>query len=380
MNSPLVKEYHNESQMNLVDSLRIRAGYKPQVTGVSTNSYAPVMGGWGYDYAITNGYNFGQLISVSKTIVSKENLHNQFNALHIQNLSLNVSGKITEQDLKKTITAQYITAYGTWQQLNFNKELLDLLKKEETILKTLTSNGVYRQTDYLTFLVILQQQELQISQLHLQLQNEYATLNYLSGLNDTSFSSLAKPSLEVAALPDIENTVFYQQFKLDSLKLKNNDAQIDFSYKPKLNLYANGGYLSSFAYKSYKNFGTSFGVDITVPIYDGRQKKMQHDKIAIQEQTRQNYQQYFAKQYDQQIAQLFQQLESTQQIIDLTASQLKYSERLMEVNKKLLETGDVKIADYIIAIGNYLNIKNTITENTINKLQIINQINYWNLK
>ncbi|MEP6846805.1 MAG: TolC family protein, partial [Panacibacter sp.] len=122
------------------------------------------------------------------------------------------------------------------------------------------------------------------------------------------------------------------------------------------------------------------GINITVPIYDGKQKKMQHDKIAIQEKTRQNYQQYFATQYNQQVAQLFQQLQSTQQLIDLTNSQLKYSEGLMEANKKLLETGDLKIADYIIAIGSYLNIKNIITQNTISKLQIINQINYWNLQ
>jgi S1-C subfamily serine protease len=45
-----------------------------------------------------------------------------------------------------------------------------------------------------------------------------------------------------------------------------------------------------------------------------------------------------------------------------------------------LVTGDVRIADYIIAIGNYLNAKNIITQNTINKLQIINQVNYWNRK
>ncbi|MEP6846483.1 MAG: hypothetical protein ABI861_10785, partial [Panacibacter sp.] len=158
--SPLLKDYGNQTQMNSIDSLRIRAGYKPQVTAASTNYYAPVIGGWGYDYAITNGINFSQLITVSKTLVSKENLQNQFNTISLQNQALSVSGKITEQDLRKTITAQYIAAYGTWKQYSFNNEVLNLLQKEEAILKKLTANSVYRQTDYLTFLVTVQQQEL----------------------------------------------------------------------------------------------------------------------------------------------------------------------------------------------------------------------------
>jgi len=44
----------------------------------------------------------------------------------------------------------------------------------------------------------------------------------------------------------------------------------------------------------------------------------------------------------------------------------------------LLITGDVNIAEYIIAIGNYLNAQNTILQNVVQKYQIITQINYWN--
>ena len=55
--------------------------------------------------------------------------------------------------------------------------------------------------------------------------------------------------------------------------LKASDAQIDLSYKPKVSLYADAGYVSSLQYLPYKNFGASAGVNLTVPIYDGRQKK-----------------------------------------------------------------------------------------------------------
>ncbi|MGN6617579.1 MAG: TolC family protein, partial [Ilyomonas sp.] len=123
---------------------------------------------------------------------------------------------------------------------------------------------------------------------------------------------------------------------------------------------------------------TSFGLNLTIPIYDGGQRKLQHQRLDIAEQTRQYYRDFFQTEYNQQLAQLMQQLNSTQQLIDETTAQLKYVEGLIQSDKKLLATGDVRIADYIIAINNYLNAKNTITQNTLNKLQIITQINYWN--
>ena len=50
----------------------------------------------------------------------------------------------------------------------------------------------------------------------------------------------------------------------------------------------------------------------------------------------------------------------------------------MKVNEKLLTTGDAKIPDFVIAINNYLSARNLLAQNNINKLQVINQINYWN--
>ena len=65
-------------------------------------------------------------------------------------------------------------------------------------------------------------------------------------------------------------------------------------------------------------------------------------------------------------------------MIEQTAIQIKYTEGLIKAQRQQLVTGDTRIVDYIISIGNYLNSKNIITQNTINKLQLINQINYWN--
>jgi hypothetical protein len=254
----------------------------------------------------------------------------------------------------------------------------DLLSKEDTILKKLTQASVYRQTDYLTFLVTLQQQHLAITQARMQYQNDFAMLNYASGLFDTTLTPLDSPRIALEQLPEMNASVFYQKFGIDSLLLINAGKQIDLAYKPKVSLGADAGYVSSLTYLPYKNFGASASVNVTIPIYDGRQRKLLHHRLGILEQTRQGYRDFFTAQYKQQIAQLTQQLQTTGQLISETNNQLKYVRGLIQANSKLLATGDVRIADYVIAINNYLNAQNVVTQNVVNQLQIITQINYWN--
>jgi len=376
-NSPLLKDYRNQVQLNKVDSEIIIAGYRPQVNGVSNNSYAPSINGFGYDYAITNGGQLSALVQANKTFVSKRNLAAQVQTIHLQNEAVGTTSIIAEKELKKAITAQYISVYGDLAAMNFTREILRLLQNEEIILKNLTQNNIYKQSDYLSFYVTLQQQQLAFRQTEIQFRNDYATLNYLCGIVDTAAVPIPDPDLKLASLPEVYTTSFYRQYLIDSLKIINQRTVLDFSYKPKLNLFADAGYNSSFSYQGYKNFGTSFGLSLVVPIYDGRQRQLKYKKFALDERTRTGYRDFFLRQYDQQIAQLFQQLKSTELLIEEINSQIKYSSTLIEVNGKLLEKGDIRITDFILSINTYLNARHLLNQNYISRLQLINQINYW---
>ncbi|MDP9075823.1 MAG: TolC family protein [Bacteroidota bacterium] len=377
-NSPLLKDLRNQVASNQIDSLRLRAGLRPQVNLNSGGLYAPSVDGYGYASAITNEHTLNALVGVNQAIVSKKNIESQVQAIVLQSQSLVNSGKISEQDLKKAITTQYITAYGSLQQFKFNQEVIDLLSQEETLLKKLTRSNVYRQSDYLTFLVTLKQAQLTLFQSRQQYKNDYTTLNYLAGVADTSMIELAEPALQLPLLPDANTSIFFKQYKIDSLKLVNSRQQIDFSYKPKINLLADGGYNSDFMGQAYKNFGVSAGFSFTLPLYDGGQRKMQYNKITLEEETRQNYKAFFDVQYRQQIAQLKQQIGESNNLLKQVDDQLKYSKSLIEVDTRLMQTGDLRIADLILAINNYLTVKNLRSTTNITKLQLINQLNYWN--
>jgi outer membrane protein TolC len=376
--SPLLNDLKNQIASGKLDSLRLRAGYKPQVTASSTGTYAPVINGFGYESAITNGQTLNALVGVNQAIIGKNYLQAQLDALKLSKDSLGNTIKISEQDLKKTITAQYITAYGSLLQYNFNKEIVDLLTQEEDLLKKLTRSNVYRQSDYLTFLVTLKQQQLTLYQSRLQYKTDYTTLNYLSGIVDTAIVQLKDPNLQNTLAANRQSSIFFQQFKNDSIRLQNSRKLVDYSYKPKLNVFADGGYNTAFSYQPYKNFGTSVGFSLALPIYDGGLRKLQYKKLSLEEDTRQNYKAFFDVQYRQQIAQLKQQISDNAGLEQQIKDQFKYSESLIKVDTQLLETGDVRIADLIIAINNYLTVKNLLTQTNISKLQLLNQLNYWN--
>ena len=376
-NSPLLKDYQSQLFSFTLDSQIIRAGLKPQVNGISNNMYAPVIGGWGYDNTITNGAQLMELVSVSKSLVNNKSLNSQIASLQIQSQAANNNIKISQQDIKKAITDQYIVVFGEQLQLDFNNRVNTMLLKEDSILKKLTQDNVYKQSDYLSFVVTREQQLLNTSQLRIQYNSDYSALNYLAGNIDTSITLLTDPQLSSASIGDFTASIFYNQFATDSLKLTNDRALVDINYRPKINLFADAGYNSSLSYKGYKNFGTSAGVNVTIPIYDGKQKKLQYSKIDIQEKNRLVKKDFFGRLRDQQILQLVQQLNSTEQLIRQISKQINYTETLIIVNEKLLATGDIRLTDFILSLNNYFNAKNMVTQNYISRLKIINQLNYW---
>jgi outer membrane protein TolC len=377
-NSPLLKDLKNQIASNQLDSMRIKAGMRPQVGINSAGLYAPVISGYGYSAAITNEHSLNALLGVNQAIIGSKNVNEQVLTTSLATQSVNNTIKLSEQDLKKSVTGQYITAYGSLQQYNFNKEIVELLEKEDDVLKKLTRANVYRQSDYLSFLVTLKQAQLQLAQSRAQYKNDYATLNYLAGTTDTALVTLTKPDIRKAIRVDPNTSIFFNQFKVDSLKLLNNRRLLDFTYKPKLNALADAGFNTDFTGQEYKNFGLSAGFTLSIPIYDGGQKKLAYKKLTLDEDTRQNYKSFFDKQYRQQLAQLNQQIIENDALLTQVTDQMKYIESLIKVDSQLMQTGDLKIADLILAINNYLSVKNLFTQTTITGLQLINQLNYWN--
>jgi DNA polymerase III psi subunit len=71
------------------------------------------------------------------------------------------------------------------------------------------------------------------------------------------------------------------------------------------------------------------------------------------------------------------QLKDIEQLLGKIDNQLKYSKMLIDTDQKLLNTGDLKVNDFLLAINNYRSIQFSQTQQQINRLLLINQLNYW---
>ena len=375
-NSPLLKDYSNQIRSGKVDSTLVAATYKTQVNLTSQAMVAPTANNFGYDAAITNGGNFSGMVSATQSLFNKKIKSEQFKTIQLGNQSLLLTKKLSETELKKTITNQYLTAYTQYNQIHFNQSVLKLLEDESSTLKVLVQKGVYLQTDYLTLAASIQNQKISIKQNFIQFKNELATLNYICGITDTTTVDLQQPDIRLENIFDLNNSLQMAQFRIDSLKNINQKTLVDLNYRPQLSAFADAGFNAVSAVNIPTNFGTSIGLNFTMPLYDGKQRKQQHTKLSIAEETRQYYKDFYKKQFSQQYIQLKEQLKLDDELVAGIKSQLASQEQLVALYKTEIEKGLVRFLDFLTVVNNYMATQNNLTIAEMNRLQIMNQINY----
>ncbi len=378
VHSPVLKDIANQMNSNMVDSMLIKAGQKPQVSFNGLLYYAPVINGIGYSEVITNISNISSQASVTQRIFNRKTIGALYSKSAIQNQSLRVSYKISKNDLRKAITLQYLAACSVSNDLTFYKDLLKSSLEEEKILIQLVEKGLYRQVDYSSFLVELKGQKLLLNDLLILYQKEVSSLNILCGLPETGYEQLMLPDIKLNSPVSEANSPFFTRFVVDSLKIQNEKLLIDRKYKPSVNWFSDAGVVNNIPREISKNIGFSVGLNLSVPLYDGQQRKLNYEKLKIAENSRMNYAGFFKQQFSQQLQQLYKELKMTEEIVPQVVEQLKLEESVINQQKSLINIGNVSITDYLTALKNYIIIKRSMNQYQLKILQIITEINYWN--
>jgi outer membrane protein TolC len=375
-NSPLLNDYRNQIRSASSDSLLIRAAKNPLVEVKSQLLYAPSYRNFGYDEIVTDQGNYTAVMGISQPLFNKREINNKYEAVDIQKRTLNNSSQISINELKKVITEQYLTSFASYTDFLFNRNFLELLEKENVIVKQFVNNGIAKQTDYLSLLVETQSEEMMVTQIKSQYRKDLMLLSQLCGLNDSTWYELTDPRIEMKGAPDITKSPAYIQYKIDSIRIENEKTAIDIRYKPKINWFADVGFLTSNPWNFYNHFGYSAGVSLNIPVYDGKQRGIEKQKLGFNENSRQAYQDTYYKQYFQQIQQLNLELSSLNEMSSLVENQLRTSEQLLSTLKEQLETGIIQMTEYINAIKNFKTTSRSINLIKMQKLQVINEMNF----
>jgi outer membrane protein TolC len=376
-NSPLLRDLNGQIKQNQVDSLIIKAMNKPRVEFRGYAYYAPVINNFGYSTVLTNLANLTSVISVSQPILHKKTVEANLFKNSIQKQSLTNTVLLTENGLKKAITAAYLDAYSTWSEISVNLELISFAKEQEKILRSLTENGIYKQTDYLSFAIDHQGLELQVKELILQFRKQISDLYILCGIRDTATFLPAKPDLGNQPTPGRAASPMFMRFLIDSLRINNENVLIDRNYKPTINWFSDAGLINNDPTVIYQNFGLSLGLSLSLPIYDGNQRKLYRQKVKSEEDIRSGYAKAFKREYDQQLQQWLDEMEQIRALLPAVRSQAHNSELLVSQEKELVNKGSGSITDYLIAVKNYISVRKNLNQYELRILQIQNEINYW---
>lgn len=377
-NSPLLEDYRGQLRSAALDSALLSAARKPQIAALASAMAAPVYNGWGYDEAITNTGNYEALLSVSQNIFAKKIYAPQYEAIRIHRQAVSNNAQLSEHDLRKSITDQYLLAYASLSSHASMQSSLRLLQDEELLLRQLVQQGMYRQTDYLSFDIALQSLQISTRRQQMTYRDNLRQLNLLCGINDTAYHLLAEPDLQPAIPEGKSISPFLLQFRIDSLGIINRKNSTGSLYRPRLSWFADAGILGATPSQLYRNTGASFGLNFSMPVYDGKQKKLQYQKLDISESTRSSYQQFFIDQYELQIRQINSLLSENGQLIIQIRKQLADAETLISESRQLLNHGELPVTDFIITIKNYIDIKDQLNQVQLQKQQLINELNYWN--
>lgn len=375
-NSPLLNDYRNQVSSASADSLLVKASLKPAVDVKSMLLYSPYYHNFGYDEVITDGGNYTAVVGVSQNIFNKREQDNRLKSVDLQKRLLKNSALLSEKELRRTITDQYLTTYTDFSDFEFNKSFLKLYSEENEIVLQFVKSGVARQTDYLALIIETQAQEILLSQLKNQFRRDLLLLNQLCGINDTSLYELTQPEIIMTGTPDILKSPSYIQYRIDSIRIDNERQAIDIRYKPKVGWFADAGFLTSNPWNFYQHFGYSAGVSLSMPIYDGKQRSIEKQKLTYDENSRKAYADNYRKQYQLQVEQLDDELNTLKDVSSRLDLQLKNSDQLVITLKEQLNAGNIQMTDYINAVKNLRTIRRTINLVSIQKLQVINEMNF----
>lgn len=391
-NLPVLKENYNLLKIGEIQNDIIRAQNKAfQVNVTSEVQFAPYFNNngrfidvtttpspraYGYDVGITNGGLYSAQLNVTKNLFNQKLVDNLLFQNKVQNNTLSLTVEELEHNLVKNITDAYIMAYQLQLQKDFTIEIIKDLDNRLQVVELLVKRAILMESDYLLLQLDIDSKKLELQQIGANLKTAIYQLYSLSGIPIAEMDSLSVPNLLTTAEP-LSN--FYQRkFQNDSLQILADQNVFGNQYKPQLSLYGNTGVNAVELTNIDRRVGLSAGLRLTVPIYDGKQRKYNIQQSELKKENLEFYKENAEIQLENNLKSIEAQLTSLEENIQAIEEQLQKQLNVLEIYKGKLVQGQVSIVDYLNVIQTYkLNVQTKLQMQT-NRWLLQSQYNFIN--
>ncbi|MGB4413954.1 MAG: TolC family protein [Paludibacter sp.] len=393
-NSPLINENNNLSKVNLLEYQRLKAIYtKPQIGLTANYLFAPIISDnnnqlkfeansagasnyYGYDLGASNGGEYQALLNLTQPLFNSKKYKTATEQVNIETQINENNNKLTQHDIEKIVTDQYILCLQDNKQIHDAETTLHLLTDQQAILKKLVENSIYKQSDLILLNIEYQNYFSQLTTFKSNYHRDLLELNAICGIDDTALVQLQNSELILKNKES--NSLFLESYRLDSLNLAAQQNVFELQYKPQLNLYANTGLFAFTIPDIPQRFGLSAGLSLTWPIVDGNQKKINRQKTILLEQNISFQKKYYENQNKIRVEKILYEIKSTESQLESLKSQLNNYNILLESYKKELSAGQISIIDFLTILRNKSSLTGEYNLLFLQKQSLINTYNYWN--
>jgi len=331
----------------------------------------------GYEISVTNGGLYSALFNLELPILKgKQVIHLQEqNQVEVEKLKTRL--KMIENELKRSVGGLYFDALAKQASVESNKQNNALLNEEFQLIKTLTSKGLYRISDYKLLELELKSDSVGLSSSINNLELAVRQLKASCGIKNREIGKLTSPQM-VAGEQVGKPSLFIRQFAHDSLAAVSQQKAFNDRYLPQLNVYANSGLNSNSVPNMQRHIGVSAGVQLTYNLFDGHQKKI-NDQLQMlrlnealsQKVLKLNEVETQSDAYLQNIRKIQTELLKERQI------QAEYKE-LLGLYQEEVQRAQISVIDLIAFLKKFSDINLAVSIKEINLNQQINEYNYWN--
>ncbi|WP_444105575.1 TolC family protein [Bacteroides sp.] len=394
-NSPLIADYRNRTEIEQAELERLKAMYTHSRLELNGDYlFVPIVskdGGraafkwnarsatdyYGYDLGESSG-SFHAGATWTHPLLGRSSYKVAQEQAKINTDMANNRIRMEEHQLERSVTEQYLLCLLDKAQIDFTDSVGTVIGRRMEIVQKLVENGLSKQSD-LHLLVIEREAN---DELHTAACQDYHThlmdLNLLCGIDEVTDVALSDISQPVRLRNDGEPSLFTEQYRLDSLNTTVALRSFNLQYKPKLDLFVNGGLQVGDFSGWYRHFGLSAGVTFSWTIFDGRQKRQKERQAVWQQNTIRTYKENSEYQRNMRIKQCLSELGRYDERERALERQLAEYESVLADYGKEMDAGQVSVLDYITVLRSKIQTEKDRLLLRTNKQLVIAAYNYWN--
>lgn len=286
----------------------------------------------------------------------------------------------TQEDVIYNITSNYYQVFVSQQQIGLLRDNLERTQQVLNILKLQRDNGVIQPVDYTRTEVSYNSTQSQLTLAENDLNLAMNRLKYQMGMPQEQTLVLSDSTL-LTQMPSLEqgefsaaNLVSFQQAETN-LQLQEIQLQrIRAGYLPTLGLTANYGTVNLGAqtidklFTNFVGFG-SFGLRLSVPIFDGFQRDAQVKQQRLTLLTQREQQKLNVSAYRLQFNNAQSQIQRAQTSVQNDDRNVKLSQEVYNITTLQYKQGTKLLSDVINADNSYREARTNYINSLINLYQ-----------